>query len=102
MSQSALIQGWKTIDNFKQLFTEISALETNNELIIEFNYEKVSKGDGHDSDEPLSKEEQELLSETKQRRLKDGTLLIFKSDFVVEGLLRKLVTVRADDSASDR
>lgn len=102
MSQSALIQGWKTIDNFKQLFTEISALETNNELIIEFNYEKVSKGDGHDSDEPLSKEEQELLSETKQRRLKDGTLLIFKSDFVVEGLLRKLVTVRADDSGSDR
>ena len=53
-----------------------------------------------DFDEDLSKEEQELLSETKRRRLKDGTLQIFKSDFVVEGLLRKLVTVKPGDGAA--
>lgn len=102
LNQSAIIQGWKTIENFKQLFTEISALETNNEVIIEFNYEKRSGEGGGDSDDedPLSKEEQELLSETKRRRLKDGTLQIFKSDFVVEGLLRKLVTVKPGDGAA--
>lgn len=101
LNQSAIIQGWKTIDNFRQLFTEMSALETNNELILEFNYEKRSKGGKGRSndDDPVSKEEQELLSELKQRRLKDGTLQIFKSDFVVEGLLRKLITVSPGDSS---
>lgn len=34
----------------------------------------------------------------KQRRLKDGTLQIFKSDFVVEGLLRKMVNIKAPES----
>ncbi|MDD3915719.1 MAG: SpoIVB peptidase S55 domain-containing protein [Synergistaceae bacterium] len=101
LNQSAIVQGWKTIENFRQLFTEMSALETNNELIIEFNYEKRSKdGKGRsDEDEPVSKEEQELLSELKQRRLKDGTLQIFKSEFVVEGLLRKLITVTPGNSS---
>jgi len=103
LNQSAIIQGWKTIDNFRQLFTEMSALETNNELILEFNYEKRQKGGrgrGED-EEPVSKEEQELLSELKQRRLKDGTLQIFKSEFVVEGLLRKLITVKPSDGSAN-
>lgn len=103
LEQSAIIQGWKTIDNFRQLLSEMSALETNNELILEFNYEKRSKSgkDSSNDDDPVSKEEQELLSELKQRRLKDGTLQIFKSDFVVEGLLRKLITVSGDSSQSE-
>jgi hypothetical protein len=102
LNQSAIIQGWKTIDNFRRLFTEMSALETNNELILEFNYDKKSKG-GRErpDDQPLvSKEEQELLSEVKLRRLKDGTLKIFKSEFVVEGLLRKLISVKPSDENS--
>lgn len=99
LNQSAVIQGWKTIANFRQMFTEMSALETNNELIIEFNYEKVSKRgkDRRDTEDPVSREEQELLSEMKKRRLEDGTLQIFKSEFVVEGLLRKIVNVKQGD-----
>ncbi len=42
-------------------------------------------------------EEQELLSEMKKRRLEDGTLQIFKSEFVVEGLLRKILNVKQGD-----
>ena len=103
LNQSAIIQGWKTIDNFRQLFTEMSALETNNELILEFSYEKRQKGGSGrgEDEEPVSKEEQELLSELKQRRLKDGTLQIFKSEFVVEGLLRKLITVKPSDGSTN-
>lgn len=108
LNQSAVVQGWKTIATFRQMFTEMSALETNNELILEFNYDKVSKKgkDQKENEEPVSKEEQELLSEMKRRRLKDGTLQIFKSDFVVEGLLRKIVNVKAlngvlENSAQD-
>ncbi len=98
LDQTALNQGWKTIGTFRQMFTELSALETGNELILEFNYDSVGKkGPGKerkDSGDPVSKEEQELLSERKARRLKDGTLQIFKSEFVVDGLLRKIVTVK--------
>ncbi len=106
LDQTALNQGWKTIATFRQMFTELSALETGNELILEFNYDSVDKKgpgkDRKDSGDPVSKEEQELLSERKARRLKDGTLQIFKSEFVVDGLLRKIVTVRpsGDKTAS--
>lgn len=104
LNQSAVIQGWKTIANFRQMFTEMSALETNNEVIIEFNYDKVvKKGKGEKNSEgPVSKEEQELLSEVKKRRLKDGTLQIFKSEFVVEGLLRKIIEVKPGDEKNDQ
>ena len=106
LDQTALNQGWKTIATFRQMFTELSALETGNELILEFNYDSVGKkGPGKerkDSGDPVSKEEQELLSERKARRLKDGTLQIFKSEFVVDGLLRKIVTVKpSGDKNSD-
>ncbi|MEA4881255.1 MAG: SpoIVB peptidase S55 domain-containing protein [Synergistaceae bacterium] len=106
LDQTALNQGWKTIGTFRQMFTELSALETENELILEFNYDSVGKkGPGKerkDSGDPVSKEEQELHSERKARRLKDGTLQIFKSEFVVDGLLRKIVTVKpSGDKNSD-
>ncbi|GAB1486209.1 hypothetical protein MASR2M79_12570 [Aminivibrio sp.] len=106
LDQTALNQGWKTIATFRQMFTELSALETGNELILEFNYDRVGKKgpgkDRKDSGDPVSKEEQELLSERKARRLKDGTLQIFKSEFVVDGLLRKIVTVKpSGDKNSD-
>ncbi len=98
LDQTALNQGWKTIGTFRQMFTELSALETGDELILEFNYDSVGKKapgkDRKDSGDPVSKEEQELLSERKARRLKDGTLQIFKSEFVVDGLLRKIITVK--------
>lgn len=103
LNQSAMIQGWNTISNFRQMFTEMSALEGNDELIIEFNYARgAKKGKGQkDNDEPVPKEEQELLSEMKRRRLEDGTLQIFKSDFVVEGLLRKIISVKNDRGNND-
>ena len=96
LDQTALNQGWKTIATFRQMFTELSALETGNEIILEFNYDSVEKKgpEKKDSGDPVSKEEQELLSERKARRLKAGTLQIFKSEFVVDGLLRKIVTVK--------
>ena len=103
LNQSAMIQGWNTISNFRQMFTEMSALEANDEMIIEFNYaRRVKKGKGQkDNDEPVPKEEQELLSEMKKRRLEDGTLQIYKSDFVVEGLLRKIINVKNGSGNND-
>ena len=42
------------------------------------------------------------MSEVKKRRLEDGTLQIFKSEFVVEGLLRKIIDVKPGDEKSGR
>ena len=67
LNQSAIIQGWKTIENFKQLFTEISALETNR-VIIEFNYERSGRR-GTPTTRSLSMRAG-ASKETKRRRLK--------------------------------
>lgn len=103
LNQSAIAQGWETVSSFRQMFTEMSAMETNNELIIEFNYEKTPpRGKKKNGEEELvSKEEQELLSEMKKRRLDEGSLRIFRSEYVVEGLLRKLVTVKPAGGGKD-
>jgi hypothetical protein len=100
LSQSALIQGWKTIANFQQLLTEMSAPEANNELILELNCDGMPDLRGADEEDgaPSPKEEEELLSELKKRRLEEGTLRIFSSEYVVDGLLRKILTVDPEPS----
>ncbi len=102
LEQDALAQGWKTIESFAQMFQEMSALERNNEVILEFNYDKDIKTDEKEKKtSSVSKEEREFLSEVKKRRLKDGTLQIFLTDYVVEGLLRKMITVKGSESTKE-
>lgn len=100
LSQSAIIQGWKTVADFQQLLTEMSAPEANNELILELNCEGLPDLKDADEEDKTSspKEEEELLSELKKRRLKEGTLRIFSSEYVVDGLLRKVLTVEPESS----
>jgi hypothetical protein len=94
LEEDAIVQGWKTIDNFDQMLKEMSSLETNNEVIVELNYAKIP-----DSPEDMipTKEDTELLSQVKERRLNEGTMRIFKTDSVVEGLLRKIIQVQPSD-----
>ena len=102
LEQDALAQGWKTIESFAQMFQEMSALERNNEVILELNYDKDIKTDDKEKKtQGASKEEREFLSEVKKRRLKDGTLQIFLTDYVVEGLLRKMITVKGSESTKE-
>lgn len=102
LEQDALDQGWKTIESFAQMFQEMSALERNNEVILELNYDKDIKTDDKEKKTSgASKEEREFLSEVKKRRLKDGTLQIFLTDYVVEGLLRKMITVKGSESTKE-
>ncbi|MDD2205824.1 MAG: SpoIVB peptidase S55 domain-containing protein [Aminobacterium sp.] len=90
LEEDAIIQGWKTIENFDQMLKEISALETNNEVILELNYAKVPD---ETSQPGPTKEDLELLSQIKERRLNEGSMRIFRTDYVVEGLLRKIVQI---------
>ena len=101
LSQLAVDGGWKSIDSFERLLREMAAVDANNELIVELLYDqtgdKSRRGrDGKVSQRPvptLLPEEKEFLSETKTRRIKEGTLRISRSDHVVEGLMRRLINV---------
>jgi len=88
MEQESIYQGLNTISSFKELLEELNAREANNEVIIELVYNEKP-----DNNQNIDNNEDELLSAVKERRMKEGTLRIFKSNYYVEGLLRKKVTV---------
>ncbi|MCL1941236.1 MAG: hypothetical protein FWG09_04770 [Synergistaceae bacterium] len=82
---TAIIEGWKSIDSFDRMLTELDAIETNNELIVELNTRPTQ-----DKNEPQN----EYLSEIRDRRIKEGNMRIFRSDYFVDGLMRKQVNIR--------
>ncbi len=107
LPQLALEGGWKSIDSLDRLLTEVGAMDANNELILELlcdpNPAKESKdkeggrGDDHRSASELLPEEREYLSETKARRIKEGTLRISRSEYVVDGMMKRLIRVKGED-----
>ncbi len=88
--QESLLAGWRSITDLEGLLTEVNAKEANNEVIIEL----LSP-----PKDPLAgaEEEQKLLSEVKKERLKEGTLRVFRSNYYVEGFMRRLVTVKGEN-----
>ena len=88
LEQESIAQGLETISSFNELLQEMSAQETNNEVIIE-----LLGGTPPGLEGPDLEEEDELLSQVKKRRIEEGTLKIFKSDYFVEGLLRETIKV---------
>ncbi|MDR1740285.1 MAG: hypothetical protein LBR38_00340 [Synergistaceae bacterium] len=94
MSQTAIDEGWKAVDGFDRLLAEMGAADANNELVVELNYKKDSKKDDKKSkDGRRDDEEREFLSETKSRRIKEGTLRISKTEYVVEGFMKRVINL---------
>lgn len=93
--QESLLEGWRSITSLDQLLKEVNAKESNNEVIIELIYPPVDPLQGIE-------EEQELRSEQKSRLMKEGTLRIFRSNFYVEGLLRRSLKVVPAESATQQ
>jgi hypothetical protein len=103
LSQIAVDGGWKSIGSFERLLMEMDAVDANNELVVELIYDQTRQtGDktpqggrkGKDGRTTvLLPEEKEFLSETKARRIKEGTLRVSRSDHMVEGLMRRLIDV---------
>jgi hypothetical protein len=81
---SAIIEGWKSIDSFERMLSELDSIETNDELIIELNTLPQDK----------STPNTEYLSEIRERRLKEGNMRVFSAGHFVEGLMRKQFEVR--------
>ena len=104
MPQLSIEGGWKSIDSLKRMLEEIGSLDANNELIVELHSDstpqpKKERGEDKRDTPELLPEEKEFLSETKERRIREGTLRIARSDYFVDGMMRRLVTVTPGDEA---
>ena len=103
MEQTAINENLKTVDNLERLLTEFKAADANNEIIIELNSDTMgealknalnkNKSESDEENDDFLPEELEFLSETKERRIKEGTLKIFSSDYVVDGMLKRIIHV---------
>jgi hypothetical protein len=91
-SQVSLMSGWRAITSFDEFLNEIKAEESNNQVIVELLYGSLleeEEGGGISLDENY-----ELVSEMKKRRMEEGALKVFDTNYYVEGLLRRTVTIK--------
>lgn len=108
MGQAGIEGGWKTITSLERMLSEFKAVDSNSQLILELNADRTGnlinkiknarkKGakskPKKDRKPDLLPEEEEYLSETKQRRIKEGTLKIYSSDYYIDGLMRRVIHV---------
>ena len=104
MQQTAIHEGYKTIDSLERLLTEFKAADANNEIILELNTDRLgqelnnvlSEKNHAESSEDLLPEEQEFLSETKQRRINEGNLKIFSSEYFISGMMKRLIRINTE------
>lgn len=103
--QAGISGGWKSITSLENMLTEFQAADGNNQLIIELNADRSgelikritqSRKKGAKSPKPkrepdLLPEEEEYLSETKARRIREGTLKILTSEYYIDGLMRRVI-----------
>ena len=107
LPQLALEGGWKSIDGLSRMLTEVGAMDANNELILELlcdsdgvktvKDKEKNRGDDRRDLPELLPEEREFLSETKARRIREGTLRISRSEYFVDGMMKRLITVKGED-----
>ncbi|ACZ19047.1 hypothetical protein Taci_0814 [Thermanaerovibrio acidaminovorans DSM 6589] len=76
--QESIKMGRRSIDSLDALLREISALEANNEIVVE-----VLSGREKDREE-----ETRLLSEIKADLTKEGSMRVLKTNYYVDGFLR--------------
>ncbi|MBQ3403084.1 MAG: hypothetical protein IJG65_06915 [Synergistaceae bacterium] len=101
-SQIAIEEGLKTMGSLERMLTEFRAEDANNELVLELNADRTGdilsritqkrarkKTPSREPD--FLPEEQEYMSETKERRIKEGTLKIYSSEYLIDGLMRRII-----------
>ena len=95
--QESLQEGWRSIDSLAALIKELDAKEANQEIVVEIrgDLRKDSRDQGGEKDTGSK-----LLSEIKEERLKEGSLKVLRTNYYVEGLLRKSLTIRAPKKAA--
>lgn len=96
--QSAIEGGWKAVTSFENMLSELKAADANNQLILELNADRntdiirdITQRNAEPEIPDFLPEEEEYLSDTKQRRIREGTLKIFDSDYFIDGFMRRII-----------
>ncbi len=79
----------RSISSLPELFRELDDRERNNEVIIELMYQKQGQED-MESELPPSAE---FPGEIRRRKIKEGTMKVYRSEYYVEGSLQKTFIV---------
>jgi hypothetical protein len=78
---------------------ELSVKETNNQVVVEIlapvgpKIRSGKTGDLKEDDEENPDEENELLSAITEKKLKEGSMKLFDSNYYVDGLQRREITI---------
>jgi hypothetical protein len=97
--QSSILEGKTTIRDLPTLLKELSVKETNNQVVVEIlapvgpKIRSGKTGDLKEDDEENPDEENELLSAITEKKLKDGSMKLFDSNYYVDGLQRREITI---------
>ncbi|GAB6281209.1 MAG: hypothetical protein STSR0007_14190 [Thermovirga sp.] len=90
--QDSIEQGWRTIRSLKELLGEFSAMETNDEVVAEI---RTFSAKTDDPAAMVAEEESQckLLSQIKEEKIKEGSMKSYRSNYYVDGLLRRMIRV---------
>ncbi len=97
--QSSILEGKTTIRDFPTLLKELSVRETNNQVVVEILGAGGPKPPARktpnleDEAEELLEDEPELLSAITEKKIKEGSMKIFNSNYYVDGLQRREITI---------
>jgi len=97
--QDSILEGKTTIRNLPALLEELSVRETNNQVVVEILAQESPKArtggkalpEDEDIEDPDDKPE--LLSEITEKKIKEGSMRLFNSNFFVDGLQKRDISV---------
>lgn len=101
----SLLAGYRAITSLQVLLNELDSEESNNQIVLEIDgpgsmMEALAEGgedEGFPFPSPEDFKEDRLKSEIRNEHIKDGTMVIFNSNYYVEGLLKAYIKVERPD-----
>jgi len=101
--QNSILEGKTAIKDFRTLLKELAVRETNNQVVVEIVTAEAPKMKAsklpfakETKDEEYEEEEPELLSEITEKKLKEGSLRLFMTNYYVDGLQRREISIKTD------
>ncbi|MDO9508821.1 MAG: SpoIVB peptidase S55 domain-containing protein [Thermovirgaceae bacterium] len=91
--QESIEQGWRTIRSLQELLGEFSAMETNDEVVAEIRTFRLLVEDDPAAMEEEEESQRKLLSQIKEEKIKEGSMKSYRSNYYVDGLLRRMIRV---------
>ena len=101
--QNSILEGKTAIKDFQTLLKELAVRETNNQVVVEIVSAEAPKMKTaklpftkETEDDEDEEEEPKLLSQITEKKLKEGSLRLFMTNYYVDGLQRREISVKTN------